>query len=198
MIYVIGMGPGEYKYLTLDAIEKIKSSDKVIAFGRIARTAEKIKTPIIRVNRVDEVINNIDEGKVISILASGDPCFYGIIEYLKAKNIKIDEIVPGLSSFQYMMSKLKKSWSNAKTLSFHGRMEDIDKVINNKLSIILTDKNHNPDYISKLLFQRGCRGRMYIGYDLSYENEFIVEKNIGDDIEGRDAISVVVIENEMD
>ena len=36
MIKVVGMGPGNINYLTMEAINAIKSADRVIAFGRIS------------------------------------------------------------------------------------------------------------------------------------------------------------------
>lgn len=75
MIKVVGMGPGNIKYLTMEAINTIKSADRVIAFGRIANTAKILVNGVIEVNRVDEIIENLDNKVTTAILASGDPCF---------------------------------------------------------------------------------------------------------------------------
>jgi cobalt-precorrin-7 (C5)-methyltransferase len=198
MISVVGMGPGNVNYLTAEAIETIQQADQVIAFGRIAETAEQIKTPVIRIKRVDEILTRIEPDKNIAILASGDPCFYGILEYLKKKNVKINIVIPGISSFQYLMAKLKKSWHPAKLVSLHGRDEEFEQIIKHPLSVLLTDKIHTPHTISKQLQEQGIKGKMYIGYNLSYKDEKIVLKNIGDDIEEYGSISVVVVEHEMD
>ena len=48
MLTVVGMGPGHIKYLTQEAIEAIQEADLVLAFGRIAQTAEAITSPVIR------------------------------------------------------------------------------------------------------------------------------------------------------
>ena len=56
---------------------------------------------------MDYITKNIE--KDIAIIASGDPCFYGIANYIK-NNFKGEiEIVPGISSFQYLMCKLQKA-----------------------------------------------------------------------------------------
>lgn len=113
MIKVVGMGPGNINYLTMEAINAIKFADRVIAFGRIASTAKFIVNDVIEVNRVQEIIENLDDKVTTVVLASGDPCYFGIIDYLIKNGIVVGEVIPGISSFQYMMTKLKKSWQDA-------------------------------------------------------------------------------------
>lgn len=198
MIYLIGMGPGNIKYLTYDAVEKIKSSSKVLAFGRIGRSVEQIRDDVVTIEKVDDITTCLSGEDSIAILASGDPCFYGILEYLGKKGIEADEVIPGISSFQYMMTRLKKSWHNAHFVSLHGREQGLEGVKSRKLSVIITDSKNTPDSISKALYQLGIKGKIYAGFNLSYDDEYIVEKNIGEDIPDYSFLSVVVIENEMD
>lgn len=147
---------------------------------------------------MDEIIQLINKNENILILASGDPCFYGIVEYLKKKNIPIKRIMPGLSSFQYMMAKLGISWQGGNLISLHGRTEGLETVKNHKLSIILTDKKNTPSVISNKLYKLEIKGFMYVGFNLSYEDEKIIKVNIGDEIQNISPLAVVVIENEMD
>ncbi|MGV8981108.1 precorrin-6y C5,15-methyltransferase (decarboxylating) subunit CbiE [Clostridium sp.] len=197
MIKIVGMGPGNINYLTMEAINTIKFADKVIAFGRIAGTAKIIVNDVIEVNKVQEIIENLDDKVTTVVLASGDPCYFGIIDYLIKKGVVVGEVIPGISSFQYMMTKLKKSWQDALLISLHGRDESLQKVIKSKLSVILTDSKNNPNFISKQLCTLGVVGKIYTGYNLSYDDEIILCNNIGDEIEIAGNISVVVIENEM-
>lgn len=198
MIRLVGMGPGSFKHITVEAIERIKAADIVIAFGRIAKTAKEIRADIQVVNRVDQVPALLDAKLDTVILASGDPCFYGILDYLQKQGIAIDEVVPGLSSIQYMMAKLKKSWHDAALISFHGRAAGIQSMNGYKTAIILSDSNHTPSYISHYLKENGIIGKIYAGFNLSYEDELIVEKRIGEEIEAISTLALVVIENEMD
>jgi len=198
MIYLIGMGPGNLRCVTRDAVEAIKESENIIAFGRIAKTAEKIKFPVTRVDKVSDIIDCIKQDKKTAVLASGDPGFYGILEYFKKHGIKIDNVIPGITSLQYMMAKLQKSWQNASFVSFHGKKENLDKVVRSPLSVILTDACHNPWHISLKLKDKGCRGIIHVGFNLSYKNERIITKSIGEEIENISNLSLVVIENEMD
>lgn len=198
MLTIAGVGPGNPKYLTLDVAEKIKNSDNIIAFGRVGKSAESLGKDYLHVKRVDEIINNLNEEEDTLLLASGDPNFYGIVEYLKRKEINIKEVLPGISSFQYMMAKLKKPWQDARFISLHGRDFDLGEVLNCKLVIALIDKDNNPSSISKKLFNLGCYGVIYVGFNLSYDDEKIIKANIGDEIENYSSLGVVVIENEMD
>jgi cobalt-precorrin-7 (C5)-methyltransferase len=194
MITVVGMGPGHRKYLTQDAIDAIQQADVAIAFGRIVETAETLTSPVIRVARVNEVLEHMSSGKHIALLASGDPGFYGILEYLKKQNVVIERVIPGLSSFQYLMATLQKSWQHAHFISLHGREGGLEQVARHELSIILTDRQHTPYAISQQLHHMGIVGKLYVGYNLSYKNERIVEASIGDAIEECTDISIVVVE----
>jgi cobalt-precorrin-7 (C5)-methyltransferase len=198
MIRLVGMGPGSIRYVTKEAIECIKAADKVIAFGRIALTAREIRQDIQVVNRVDEAAGMLERKTDAAILASGDPCFYGILEFLQMKGILVDEVIPGLSSMQYMMAKLKKSWHDSAFISFHGREAAIESIKAAKTAVILADSCHTPGYISLYLHDKGIKGKLYAGYNLSYGDELIAEKRIGEPIEDISSLALVVIENEMD
>jgi cobalt-precorrin-7 (C5)-methyltransferase len=198
MIRVIGAGPGDIKYLTVEAYEIIKSSNCIAAFGRISKLAEKIGANVIKVENVADILKIIGKVENLDILASGDPCFFGITEYLKKNNIKVDEVIPGLSSFQYMMAKLNKSWEGAGFVSLHGREVNMLKKNLNGMSVILTDRHHTPGQISNMLYNMGISGKIYAGFNLSYPDEKIIVKIIGEDMENYSDLSVVVVENEMD
>jgi cobalt-precorrin-7 (C5)-methyltransferase len=198
MIRLVGMGPGSLKHITVEAVERIKTADRVLAFGRIAKTAKEIRKDIQVINKVDEALGMLEAGADTVILASGDPCFYGILDFLQKHGINIDEVVPGLSSMQYMMAKLKKSWHEAALISFHGREADIQSIKKHKVAIILADAKHTPCYISYYLRDNGLKGKIYTGFNLSYDDELIVEKRIGEQIEDISTLALVVIENEVD
>ncbi|NLY46899.1 MAG: precorrin-6y C5,15-methyltransferase (decarboxylating) subunit CbiE [Tissierella sp.] len=198
MLTVAGVGPGNPKYLTLDVKDRIEKAEMVVAFGRVGHSISSIRDDYIEVNRVDSIIEILNEDKDTLLLASGDPNFFGIVEFLKRKGVKVDTVLPGLSSFQYMMSKLQKSWQEAKFVSLHGRDHDLKDILNQGLIILLIDKINTPSYISKELDILGMKGTMYVGFNLSYNDEKIIKANIGDKIDDYSSLGVVVIENEMD
>lgn len=198
MLIVAGVGPGNPKYLTCEVKEKIEDAEYILGFGRVANTLTLIRDDIVHVNRVDEILKYIDEDKETLLLASGDPNFFGIVDFLKKRDIPIKDVLPGISSFQYMMSKLQKSWDGASFLSLHGRAGKLEDIIDKKVSILLIDKDNTPNYVSKELYRLGVRGKIYAGFNLSYETEEIITKNIGEEILDVSSLGVVVIENEMD
>lgn len=198
MLTVAGVGPGNPKYLTLDVKDRIEKAEMIVAFGRVGHSISSIRDDYIEVNRVDSIIEILNEDKDTLLLASGDPNFFGIVEFLKRKDVKVDTVLPGLSSFQYMMSKLQKSWQEAKFVSLHGRDHDLKDILNHGLIILLIDKINTPSYISKELDILGMKGTMYVGFNLSYNDEKIIKANIGDKIDDYSSLGVVVIENEMD
>lgn len=201
MLTIAGIGPGNPKYLTIDVKERIQNADHILAFPRVAASLKDIRQDFIKVKRVEEIINyidHIDESKDVLLLASGDPNFFGIVNFLKRRGVLIKEILPGLSSFQYMMAKLGMSWQDARFISLHGRSHDLEKIKNNKQTVILIDKDNMPSIISKRLYDLEIKGTIYAGFNLSYDDEMIIKANIGDQIQDVSTLGVVVIENEMD
>ena len=208
MIYLIGMGPGNLDNLTVEAVDILKFSTRVVSFGRIGTAAENLNPNIIKVKSITEISDVLEklekeeellnDSMVISILASGDPCFYGILEFLKKQQIEISRVIPGVSSIQYMMAKLQMSWHNANLVSFHGREEEreekIQKILNSDLSIILTDKKNTPSVISRELYEKNMNGKIYAGFDLSYPEERIIEVEIGSEIVHESILAVVVVQ----
>ncbi|KNF07345.1 precorrin-6y C5,15-methyltransferase, cbiE subunit CbiE [Gottschalkia purinilytica] len=198
MIYLVGMGPGDIKSLTLEAVDILKGATKIVSFGRISNTAKEFNSNVISIKRVDEINEFTKKDENLVILASGDPCFFGILDYLKRKEINIDKVIPGISSLQYMMAKVKKSWQDCTFVSLHGRDEGIEKILKSEKSFILTDSRNTPNSISKMLKEKGLKGKLYVGFNLSYENEKIVMVNIGEEVGEDTSLAVVVVENEMD
>lgn len=198
MLTIAGVGPGNPKYLTIDVANRIKEAEFVIAFGRVGNSIKSLRKEYLEVNRVDEIIDCIENRNDALLLASGDPNFFGIVDYLKRNEVNIKEVLPGISSFQYLMAKLNKSWQDARFISLHGRNESLRLVRDNKLTIVLIDKNNRPSYISNELCKLGVVGNMYIGFNLSYEDEKIIRIKIGEEVEDYSSLGVVVIENEVD
>lgn len=202
MVYIVGLGPGSREYMLVKAIETLDKSDVIIGFKRamesIAFIKSENKVVVKTLKEILDIINN-SEDKIISIIASGDPCFYGISDYINRNYNGKLTIVPGISSFQYLMSKLNKSWQGAYLGSLHGREENfIEKVKTHEISILLTDKVNSPKKICETLFKENLLVNVYIGENLSYDDERILigepKKFIHSEFED---LAVVVIENEI-
>ena len=197
MLSLVGMGPGHPKCVTQEAIDEIRCADVVLAFGRIAETAEQFRTPVARIRRVDEVCSRLDAARHVALLASGDPGFFGILDYLCAQNIRIDRVIPGISTMQYFMAALRKSWHSARFISLHGREEDWSDAAACPLFVVLTDRTHTPTLISKRLHRLGLRGDLTVGSRLSYADERVIAARISDEIDDDGSLALVVVEQSI-
>jgi len=180
MIYIVGLGPGRRDYIMIKALEIMKKSDSIIGFKRAIESLDFIDNKKIYINKLSDIDKYIcseeNEDNNISIVASGDPTFYGITNYIKSKTNQEINIIPGISSFQYLTCKLKLPWNNAYLGSLHGRYEEfLDKIKDNELSIWLTDKENNPTILCKTLHMAEINCKVIIGENLSYEDEIISE-----------------------
>ena len=180
MIYIVGLGPGHRDYIMIKALEIMKKSDIIIGFKRAIESLDFIDNNKIYINKLSDIDKYIcseeNEDNNISIVASGDPTFYGITNYIKSKTNQEINIIPGISSFQYLTCKLKLPWNNAYLGSLHGRYEEfLDKIKDNELSIWLTDKENNPTKLCETLHEAKINCKVIIGENLSYEDEIISE-----------------------
>ena len=179
MLYIIGLGPGNKDYILPKAIDTLKKSDVIIGFKRLINDLNFIDTNKIVINSLKETLDYIQQNgqeNIISLVASGDPTFFAISEYIKKNYPGNIVVIPGISSFQYLTSKLNKSWSYAFTGSVHARNEDfIEKIKEHKLSIWLTDNKNNSAFLCKLLSENNIECTVIIGEHLSYENERILQ-----------------------
>lgn len=179
MVYIVGLGPGSKDYILPKAIDTLKKSNVIIGFKRLINDLDFINTNKIVISSLRETLEYIQQNgqdNIISLVASGDPTFFGISEYIKKNYPGNIVVIPGISSFQYLTTKLNKSWNYAFTGSVHARNEDfIQKVKVNKLSIWLTDNKNNSAFLCKLLNENNIECTVIIGEHLSYENERILQ-----------------------
>ena len=177
MINVIGLGPGNTDYITKLGEKLIQNSDVVIGGKRnlesiIDFEGEKIEISS-NLKEIVEYINN-NKHKQISVIASGDPLIYGIGRYL-SKNIDIEDlnIVSGISSLQYIFSKVHIDMNDLYITSSHGKTPDFDYVLSHKKVCMVTDKIIGPKEICKQILDRNLEKTIVVGENLSYDNERI-------------------------
>jgi len=176
-IYVIGIG-----YKPLDTKERkilcnseiILSSDRLLEVFRRYREFKKVQNKVLILNTVDETIEFIKsrihkEGRRghLTVLASGDPLFFGIGRRItKEFGKERVEIIPDLSSIQVAFSRIKEPWDNAFFISLHRGpdpnkkrsvkydMKDIPELLKTYRKLaILTDRENNPSEIAKVLIR---------------------------------------------
>ena len=174
MVYIVGIGPGAKAYILPKALEVLNSCQVVIGFERAIRSIEHNNKLVIKSLTETLAYLNRNKGVDIAIVASGDPCFYGITDYINKNYKGCFSVIPGISSFQYLCAKLNKPWQGSFLGSLHGREEDfLERVKENNISIWLTDKTHTPGFICSCLIQAKLNALIYVGENLSYEDEKI-------------------------
>ena len=199
MIYIVGIGPGNPRYIIPLAVETMEKVDVIIGFERAVESIPKSNVEKVIVKTLKDIMDFVTKnaGQDIAIIASGDPCFYGITSYIKINFPGDIEIVPGISSFQYLMCKLQKPWQNAYLGSMHGRQEEFIEIVRkHETSVWLTDKINSPQALCKKLYENNIKALVYVGEELSYKDERIIKGTVEEIMkETFDDLSVVVIEN---
>ncbi|WP_322627160.1 precorrin-6y C5,15-methyltransferase (decarboxylating) subunit CbiE [Aedoeadaptatus coxii] len=192
MITLVGAGPGSRGSMTLDAIEAIQSADRVVAFPRLKESLAFIRDDIVEIRRISEAEEAVGDDH-LAVVVSGDPLFYGLAATLKRRGMNIDRVVPGISSMQYAASKLQIPWDSMTFYSFHGREKNVDFLLRQKISCVLLDKHYSLTELSADLKEKGAEGIIHGTSYLSYDNEMMETKTIGESfaIEGDLALGVI-------
>ena len=189
-INVVGLGPGNIKYLSTTGIDCVKEAEIVVGSTRQLSDLKTIiseKQEIYTLGKLAELITYLKENieRKITIIVSGDTGYYSLVPYL-SKNLSKDilNIIPNISSYQYLFSKLGENWQNFRLASVHGREFDYVKNIDDKDIaglVLLTDDIQNPYEVSKNLYNSGVRNlTVIVGENLSYDNEKITILEIED------------------
>lgn len=184
-IKVIGLGPGHKDYILPKAMEAINASDIVIGAKRNLLSVDVTHKKRYEItSKLDEVVAFIKGNYInneIAVIVSGDTGFYSFLRYLKKYfSTELLEVIPGISSMQYMFASIGESWEDAYLGSLHGRENDfVQKVKEYKKVGLLTDSKWTPYKIAQRLLEEGIEDRaIYIGENLSYENERITKSDI--------------------
>ncbi|KJR43092.1 precorrin-6y C5,15-methyltransferase (decarboxylating), CbiE subunit [Candidatus Magnetoovum chiemensis] len=191
-ITVIGAGPGAAQYLTLYALDKVKTCDVVIGTKEQLLSINTNSSQIVyEQNKIEKIFDLIKthEGQEIAVMVTGDPGIYSLAQKIGDKFGKeaIKELIPGISSIQLAFAKIKESWLNVSVFSYHGRkIENLDKVLETSKAVILCDRHNNSKEILRLLLNLGLLKQhpdIYVCQDLSYETEKVIRIAAKEDIE---------------
>ena len=189
-INVVGLGPGNIRYLSTAGIDYIKEAEVIVGSIRQLSDLKTIiseKQEIYILGKLTELISYLKENieRKITIIVSGDTGYYSLVPYL-SKNLSKDilNIIPNISSYQYLFSRIGENWQNFRLASVHGREFDYIKNIDDEDIaglVLLTDDIQNPYEVSKNLYNSGVRNlTVIVGENLSYDNEKITILEIED------------------
>lgn len=203
-INIVGAGVGNKDYITKRAFSAVEESTFVIGANRVLECFDlsgKRKAAAINTDTIKRYIDESTD-ETISVVFSGDTGFYSGAAKLSDmldENIYDKEIISGISSYSYFFSKIGKPYSDVKFLSMHGRNVNFADEIehNKKVYMLLGGKNH-VSYICRTLADCGLGDvKVYIGENLSYDNEKITLGTAKDFVDFEtDMLSVIYMENE--
>lgn len=201
MIYVIGIGPGDPKYGLLGHEDLFKEADYILGSERHleilpAAYAPKGVVPPKKLLALEELLRSYEEDKTVVYLASGDPLIYGLGKWLSEKFKGQVVIMSGISAMQYMASKIFLPMNDAYLTSSHAKNPDFDLLMSLSKVFMVTDGKLGPYQIAQEAVKRGLSKRIYIGENLSYEDERI-SSCLAEEVEDREyQMNVVVVVDE--
>ena len=190
MVDLVGMGPGSYGAMTRETYEAVGCAEVIIGARRLLESvpsgSEAEKCAAVMPADILKIIKEKQsEGKERFVVAmSGDTGFYsgtrGLVPVLKEAGIDY-RIMPGISSVQVMSARLADPWQDWNLYSAHGKVCDavsavMESAYLGKKTFFLTGGELGPADLAKQLSDAGLGSlRLWIGEDLSYENEKITE-----------------------
>ncbi len=205
-INILGIGPGSRDYLLKITEQEILESDVLIGGKRILSLFSDLDKKTIKITAdlesiKDYILQNYQKEK-ISVLVSGDPGFFSMMNYLKRHiSNNLLNIIPGISSLQLAAARLKMNWDDMTIISLHGKKvkDDFINKIKSKSKIgLFTDNKFSPDQIASFLLKKGIKNKKAIVFErLSYSDEKITKGSL-EKIRDKDFVklTVMVILNE--
>lgn len=201
-VTLVGIGMGSEGTLTVRGRQVIDKAELIIGAKRMVDAVRlPHHTTIYEYNseKIVNYINNHPELDNIVIVLSGDVGFYSGAKKLLERLGEDTEVICGVSSVAYFMAKIGLSWDDARIVSAHGRECNLVSMIkrNKKVFAILGTESGVSELAQKLVYYHMEDVLLYVGENLSYENEKIFVKRVSEltDYQGN-ALSVVCAVNE--
>lgn len=196
-VTLLGIGMGSTDTLTIEGKRALDEADLIIGAGRMVEAVLQPHQSTLceyRSEKIAEYIKNHPEYEKIVIALSGDVGFYSGAKKLLDLLGEETEVICGISSVVYFMAKAGLSWDDARLVSAHGRSCNLVSLIAHhpKVFSILGTRDGAAKLAQKLEFYGMGDVLLYVGENLSYENEKIFVKTAREltDYDG-DALSVV-------
>ncbi len=193
-VVLAGIGMGDLKSMTEEVRSYVKEADYIFGAERMLKNLETsaalypyyLKRDILPM--LEKISNQAVEKTRCVVLFSGDSGFFSGCEKLyhglqevKGLNLKI---CPGISSMSYFCAKLGISWQDAGIISLHGVSSEewrpalLDCVRTHEKTFFLTSGIEDVKEVARLLkkeIQPEKGDKLYLGYQLSYEEETIID-----------------------
>lgn len=201
-ITLLGIGMGSRDTLTIEGEKALEKAELLIGARRIADSVKMPHHTVIYEYDSEKILKCIEENSQyehIVIALSGDVGFYSGAKKLLHNLGEDTRMICGISSVVYFMAKAGLSWDDAKIVSAHGRNCNLVSLIchSKKVFSILGTKDGISSLAGRLVSYGMGDVLLYVGENLSYENEKIFVKPAKELVsyEG-DALCVVCAYNE--
>ena len=202
-VSIIGIGPGDPRSMTAEAVQAVRSADCLIGAKRMldaVSSAAPCCFELISPELIAETIFSHPELQHFAVLMSGDSGFYSGTKRLLPllENCEL-HIYPGISSLSYFCAKLNISYEDVFTLSLHGRHQDfIRDVRKHSQLFLLTGGDNSVSAICQKLCEAGLEDLdLSVGERLSYPDERITKGRPRELLNGTyDPLSVLLIRND--
>ena len=112
------------------AVEALTSAQVVVGSPRQLSQTASLRRPeadtVVLAGPLDEVLGHVEDasraGRAVSVLASGDPGFFGIVRALATRvGNDLLRVHPAPSAVSLAFARLGLSWDDASVVSAHGR-----------------------------------------------------------------------------
>ena len=180
-VTLLGIGMGSPKTLTLEGQEAVRNADLIVGAKRMVDAVRLSGQDVFYEYRSKEIAEYLiahPEYTKVVVALSGDVGFYSGAKKLAELLGPDTEMVCGISSVVYFMSKIGLSWDDAKIVSAHGKACNLISLIrmNRKVFSILGTGDGVRKLAEKLTFYGMGDVILHVGENLSYDNEKILAK----------------------
>ena len=178
-VTILGIGPGNRQSMTLEVLEAIEKADCILGAKRMLEAVTEGRKPckdLIAPLAISDFIHSSLEYGSFVVAMSGDVGFFSGTKKLLPLLFDCQvRILPGLSSFQILCSRLGQSYEDVTFVSAHGRDQSILPQIRRHHRVFtLLGGDNGAGKLCKELCQGGLsQVTVSVGENLSYENEKI-------------------------
>ncbi len=194
-VFLIGIGMGNPDTATVAAHKAIDSSDLIIGGERMLESFAASKATKLALTRAGDIVGALEQAREkaqkdgaeahfsAAVLLSGDVGFYsGATSLYKRLDSFQVEVIPGISSLNYLCAKARTPWQDAHLVSAHGRIHNVVGAVQaHEKTFAITGGATKVQDICAQLVERGLgHVRVVAGENLSYAHERIVEGSAAD------------------
>jgi precorrin-6Y C5,15-methyltransferase (decarboxylating) len=162
-ILVVGVGDDGPAGLSPELLKRVKRADLLVGGRRHLELFRGVAAERLTITndlpRLLQQLGRAYEWQRVVVLASGDPCFYGIGPMLaELFGRHTVEIVPHASSVALAFARLGQSWQDATVVSAHGRpLADAVRQAQGATKLaVLTDDANTPGVVAEALLVAGA------------------------------------------